>query len=122
MIKDVGYGSGNKGKCYWIPDNILYPLQPDCQKTVAFAKCLLRKTYTPPVLGQPVASSADTRADGIRKMKAAAKKKNTKENPSSAIRGRARRLAIITTFIIASANTPSIGFLPLAFRAISLPF
>src|SRR3990167_6178749 len=75
----------------------------------------LVQTYTPPVLGQPVASSADTRADGIRKIKAAAKKKNTKENPSSAIRGRARRLAIITTFIIASANTPSIGFLPFEF-------
>src|SRR5208282_78250 len=62
--------------------------------------------YTPPVFGQPVASSADTRDRGMKNIIASSIQKNADENPSGAIPGQARRLSMAETLIIVSRKTP----------------
>ena len=58
-------------------------------------------------LGQPVASSAETSETGMKKSRAATKRKKIRPAPNSAIMGKAAGPAITETFIITNMNTPS---------------
>jgi hypothetical protein len=57
-----------------------------------------------------VASSADTRAEGIKKVSTANKIKNNEEKPNSAANGQFFILRIVARFIIVSTKTLIEGF------------
>jgi hypothetical protein len=58
----------------------------------------------PPILGQPVASSAETSAVGRKKISAASKSKKMEDNHVSAIVGQLRMLPIAARLIITSVK------------------
>ncbi len=65
----------------------------------------LTHTQIPPDRGQPVASSAETRAQGTKKNAATIAKKKRLLKPNSEIRGKLLKLSMIETFIIARIKT-----------------
>ena|SRR3990167_10443337 len=71
-------------------------------------KASFTQTNTPPVLGHPVASSAETMETGIKKRRAARAKKKREAKPYSAIVGQLRTLLTAATLIIASVKTLSV--------------
>src|SRR3569832_337623 len=70
----------------------------------------LTQTKIPPIFGHPVASSADTRAVGRKKITAASKKKKMEENPVSAMVGQFRILPMAARLIMTSVKIEIIFF------------
>src|SRR5579871_4467414 len=71
-------------------------------------KASLTQAYSPPSLGQLVASSELTSAAGIKKAIAPSRYQKIRPQPNSAIDGKVRNDSTAATLIIPRVNTPSL--------------